>query len=140
MLEAEKSPWMYEAERLEKLDSFAILDTPPEREFDVIVGLARRLLRAPIALVSLVDDHRQWFKAKCGLEISGSPRENAFCAYAMLVDDVMVVEDALLDSRFATNPFVTGDAGIRFYAGVPLRPAATGFSPNLAGIGTLCIL
>ena len=129
-----------EAERLEKLRSFSLLDTAPEREFDAIVLLAQRLFSAPIALVSLVDDHRQWFKAKCGLAMTEGARSDAFCAHAMLVEDVMVVEDALLDDRFVTNPFVTGEAGIRFYAGVPLRPNASSFSPDLPGIGTLCIL
>ena len=129
-----------ESERLEKLGSLALLDSAPEREFDIIVLLAQRLFDVPIALVSLVDDHRQWFKARCGLTMTEGPRGDAFCAHAMHVEDVMVVEDATLDERFVDNPLVTGDAGIRFYAGVPLRPAAAGFSPDLPGIGTLCIL
>jgi len=129
-----------ESERVEKLESFALLDTAPEREFDTIVLLAQRLFDAPIALVSLVDDHRQWFKARCGLAMAQGVRSEAFCAHAMHCDDVMVVEDATLDDRFVHNPLVTGETGIRFYAGVPLRPAAETFSPDLAGIGTLCIL
>jgi len=128
-----------EAERLAKLASFAILDTPEEQEFDSLVVLAQRLFDVPMALVSLVDDHRQWFKAKCGLSASETAREIAFCAHAMHCDDIMIVEDATLDPRFADNPVVTGDPGIRFYAGVPLRPASPGFSDDLPGIGTLCI-
>lgn len=140
MANAEILSSIREGERLEKLQNLALLDTAPEREFDAIVLLAQRLFDAPIALVSLVDDHRQWFKAKCGLTMPESDRSDAFCAHAMLVEDMMVVEDALLDARFRDNPFVTGEAGIRFYAGVPLRPAVESFSPDLPGIGTLCIL
>ena len=129
-----------ENDRLEKLRSFALLDTAPEREFDAIVLLAQRLFEAPIALVSLIDEHRQWFKAKCGLSMSESDRSDAFCAHAILVDDIMVVEDTTLDERFVGNSFVTGEAGIRFYAGVPLRPVAKTFPSDLPGVGTLCIL
>jgi diguanylate cyclase (GGDEF)-like protein len=129
-----------EAERLEKLKSFGILDTSPEREFDAIVLLTQRLFDVPIALVSLVDDHRQWFKAKCGIAVSEASRGDAFCTHAMLVEDLMIVEDARLDPRFADNPYVAKEGGVRFYAGVPLRPKASGFSPDLPGIGTLCIV
>lgn len=129
-----------ESERVEKLKAFGILDTPPEAEFDTIVALAQRLLDVPIALVSLVDDHRQWFKARCGLSVSETGREHAFCSHAITSDDVMVVEDATQDPRFADNPLVTGEPGIRFYAGAPLRPAAEGFDDDLPGIGTLCVI
>lgn len=129
-----------EAERLAKLRSFAILDTPREHEFDTIVALARRQLDCPIALVSLVDDHRQWFKARCGLSAVGTPRDQAFCAHAIAGHDIMVVEDATRDPRFAANPLVTGEPGIRFYAGMPLRPSAEGFDDDLGGVGTLCVI
>lgn len=133
---------MHDAEslRLAKLRSFAILDTPEEKEFDTIVALAQRLLGCPVVLVSLVDDHRQWFKARCGVDATETPRDIAFCAHAMLGPDIMVVEDATRDPRFADNPLVTGPLGIRFYAGVPLRPAAPGFDDSLPGIGTLCVI
>lgn len=129
-----------EAERLEKLASFALLDTPQEQEFDAIVLLAQRLLGVPIAVVSLLDDHRQWFKARCGIDATEMGRGDAFCSHAIHVEDMMVVEDARRDPRFATNPLVTGAPHIRFYAGVPLRPAAAGYSEDLAGIGTLCVI
>ena len=129
-----------ETERLEKLKSFDILDTAPAPEFDTVVKLAQRLLDVPIAMVSLVDEHRQWFKASCGLSISEGRREDAFCAHALHVDDIMIVEDATRDPRFAANPLVTGPMNIRFYASVPLRPHAEGFADDLSGIGTLCII
>ncbi|PXA92530.1 GGDEF domain-containing protein [Nostoc sp. 3335mG] len=129
-----------ETERLRKLQSFAILDTPQEQEFDTVVLLAQRLLDVPIALVSLLDDHRQWFKAKCGLEATEMGRGDAFCSHAIMVDDMMVVEDTLLDGRFAENDFVVRAPFIRFYAGVPLRPHAAGYADDLPGIGTLCII
>jgi diguanylate cyclase (GGDEF)-like protein/PAS domain S-box-containing protein len=140
MVQSIDKPDDTELERVEKLRGFAILDTPQEHEFDAIVMLAQRVLDVPIALVSLVDDHRQWFKAKCGIEASETPREDAFCSHAIHAQDIMVVEDATLDPRFADNPFVTGAPGIRFYAGVPLRPAAEGYAEDLAGIGTLCVV
>ncbi|KQT35269.1 hypothetical protein ASG29_03960 [Sphingomonas sp. Leaf412] len=129
-----------ETERVEKLKSFSILDTPREDEFDTIVLLAQRLLGVPIALVSLLDDHRQWFKARCGLDATGGTRGDAFCSHAIMVEDMMVVEDTSRDPRFADNVFVTQDPHVRFYAGVPLRPRAEGFADDLPGIGTLCII
>lgn len=140
MIHAREFALVREAARLEKLKSFDILDTPQESEFDAIASLAQRLFDVPIALVSLVDDHRQWFKARCGLETTETAREVSFCTHALDVEDVMVVEDATKDPRFRENPFVTGDANIRFYAGMPLRPSAKGFSDDLGGIGTLCIV
>ncbi len=129
-----------EAERIEKLESFSILDTPQEREFDAVVQLARRLFGVPIALISFLDGQRHWLKAKCGLDISEGRRGAAFCAHAIMVDDMMIVEDTALDERFVENAFVVGEPHIRFYAGVPLRPHADGFADDLPGIGTLCIL
>jgi diguanylate cyclase (GGDEF)-like protein len=128
-----------ETERLAKLAALRIMDTPAEPEFDAIVALANRLLGCPIALISLVDDHRQWFKARHGLEAEGTPRDQAFCAHAIGGDGVMVVEDASRDPRFAANPLVTGAPHIRFYAGAPLRPAIPAFDDQTA-IGTLCVI
>ena len=126
--------------RLEKLAALAILDTPREREFDAVVAIACRLLDCPIALVSLVDDHRQWFKASCGVDATETPRDIAFCAHAIRHDDIMVVADATQDPRFAANPLVVGPPGIRFYAGVPLRSGLTAEEDGLPGIGTLCVI
>lgn len=129
-----------EAERLAKLQSFGILDTPYEREFDAITWLAKSLLDCPIAAVSLIDADRQWFKSKQGIDVGETERSTAFCAHAMHYDDVMVVEDATKDPRFAENPLVTAEQDpLISYAGVPLRPSAAGFSDDLPGIGTLCV-
>jgi diguanylate cyclase (GGDEF)-like protein/PAS domain S-box-containing protein len=129
-----------EGERLDKLRSLAILDTPQEDEFDTIVNLAQRLFGVPIALVSIVDEHRQWLKARCGVQVSETTRDDAFCAHAILGDDIMVVEDATRDPRFADNPMVTDGPRVRFYAGAPLRPAVPGHDDDLPGVGTLCVV
>ncbi|WP_156678469.1 sensor domain-containing diguanylate cyclase [Sphingomonas profundi] len=126
--------------RLQRLSELAIVDTPSEAEFDTIVELAHRLFDCPIALVSLVDGHRQWFKARCGLEAEGTAREHAFCAHSIMHDEIMVVEDATKDARFADNPLVIGPPHIRFYAGAPLRPAGDGAYGDLPAIGTLCVI
>jgi diguanylate cyclase len=123
-----------EVERLRALDDLCLLDSPPEEGFDRITRLARHILRAPIALVSLVDANRQWFKSKQGLEANETPREVAFCAHAILSSELFVVPDATQDIRFATNPLVVGPLSIRFYAGRPLR------APSGHLIGTLCII
>ena len=123
-----------EVERLSVLRRYGILDTPPERFFDHVTRLAARLLKAPISLVTLVDQDRLWFKSRHGLEIQQTRRDVAFCAYAILSDDVLVVPDASRDPRFAQNPLVTGPLGIRFYAGAPLK-TADGFN-----LGTVCII
>jgi PAS domain S-box-containing protein len=109
-----------ELARLAALRRYRILDTPEEPEFDRIARLAARLLRAPIGLVSLVDEQRQWFKSHFGLEIRETLREFSFCAHALSSDEVLVVPDATLDPRFADNPLVTGEPHMRFYAGAPL--------------------
>jgi diguanylate cyclase (GGDEF)-like protein len=138
MIPAPLSP--LEDERLTVLRRLAILDTPEEQEFNDAVDLARDLFDCPMALVSLVDEHRQWFKARCGVDAAETPRDQAFCAHALLEDDVMVVEDATRDARFVGNPLVTGRPNIRFYAGVPLRPLIPEVSNDVPAVGTLCIL
>ncbi|MDO7844323.1 sensor domain-containing diguanylate cyclase [Sphingomonas immobilis] len=128
-----------EAYRLSVLRSFELLDTAPEAEFDALVELARHVTGCPIALVSLVDDDRQWFKAKCGIAADETPREIAFCSHAIHYPDIMVVPDATRDPRFAENPMVTGGPMVRFYAGVPLRVSPGPGQPP-AAIGTLCVI
>jgi diguanylate cyclase (GGDEF)-like protein len=123
-----------DAARVAQLRSLALLDTDPEERFDRVTRLAQRLFGVPIALVSLVDADRQWFKSKQGLEVAETPREDAFCTYAILGDEVMQVEDARTDPRFADNPLVLGAPEIRFYAGCPIE------GPDGAKLGTLCII
>ncbi len=123
-----------ESERLRRLRRYGILDTPPTPRFDRIARLAGRLLDCPIALVSLVDENRQWFKARVGLDASQTPRADAFCAHTIMGEDVLVVNDAANDPRFADNPLVKGDPDIRFYAGAPLTVSG-GFA-----MGTLCVI
>lgn len=123
-----------DAARVASLRSLRILDTPAEERFDRLVRLARRLFEVSTALVSFVDEDRQWFKARLGLDVSETSREMSFCAHAILGDDIMVVPDATLDSRFRDNPLVTGGPRIRFYAGRPVK------APDGAKLGTLCII
>lgn len=123
-----------EAQRLASLRSLEILDTDPEARFDRLTRLARSAFGVPIALVSLVDENRQWFKSKAGLEASETPRDVSFCGHAILGDDIFEVEDATRDSRFSDNPLVTGEPNVCFYAGVPLR-----FFDGTK-LGTLCII
>ena len=127
-----------EAERLATLHSLALLDSPPEREFDAVVRIARSLFGVPVALISLIDDHRQWFKAKQGVDLCETPREHAFCSVAVARNDLLLVEDAPQDPVFATNPLVTGEPFIRFYAGAPIR-AKHPLNETRLPIGTLCI-
>ncbi|MBX9748146.1 MAG: PAS domain-containing protein [Roseococcus sp.] len=124
-----------EEARLKALRSYAILDTPPEPDFDHVVQLAARLLETPIALISLLDRDRQWFKASVGLDgVRETARELAFCDHAIRETGVMVVPDATADPRFAGNALVTGEPGIRFYAGAPL------VTPDGQALGTLCVI
>lgn len=123
-----------ESERVESLRSLHILDTPPEERFDRLTRLARRLFGVPIAAVTLVDSHRQWFKSHPGLDASETPRDVSFCGHAILGDDLFLVNDASVDVRFADNPLVTGDPNIRFYAGYPLTV------DNGSRLGTLCLI
>jgi GAF domain-containing protein len=123
-----------ENERLAALFRYTILDTPDEPAFDRLTALAARLFKAPVALVTLIDEKRQWFKSCVGTSISETSREVSFCAHAILDDDVTVVPDATADPRFSDNPFVTGPPGVRFYAGAPLKVS------EVYNLGTLCIL
>ena len=123
-----------EQERLADLCALDILDTEPERAFDNLTRLASILTGAPIALISLVDTDRQWFKSRFGLDVTETSRDISFCGHAILTDSILVVPDALEDDRFAENPLVLGPPYIRFYAGVPL-------SGDLGlRIGTLCVI
>lgn len=124
-----------EARRLARLIDCRVLDTPPDPRFDRLVELAADHFEVPIALVSLIDANRQWFKARRGMDASETPREIAFCAHSILQpDDVLVVEDATRDPRFADNPLVQGNPRIRFYAGAPIR------MEDGQPIGTLCLI
>ena len=123
-----------ERERLEELYRYKILDTPPEESFDRLTRLAAATCEVPIALISLVDRDRQWFKSHYGFAVTQTPRENGFCAHTILGSEPLIVENASIDSRFADNMFVRDDPGIRFYAGVPLIT-----SRGLA-LGSLCVI
>jgi EAL domain-containing protein (putative c-di-GMP-specific phosphodiesterase class I)/GGDEF domain-containing protein len=123
-----------ERHRLYVLQASCLLDTPPDPALDRVTQLAARLFKAPIALISLIDEKRQWFKARVGLEVAQTDRQDAFCAQTILRDDVLVVADATSDPRFSQNRLVLGEPSIRFYAGTPLR-TRSGVS-----LGSLCVI
>lgn len=123
-----------EQERVKALHRLEILDTPPEDTFDSLTQLAANICGVPICLISLVDSERQWFKSRIGLQIQETPRNVSFCQYAILGSELMEIPDALEDARFRSNPLVTGEPHIRFYAGMPIR------DPEGNNLGTLCLL
>ena len=123
-----------EAERLAALRNYRILATPPEASYDDITLLASEICETPIAAVTLIDSDRQWFKSKLGMDVSETPRDVAFCAHTILSPDLLEVPDTREDARFADNPFVQRDPGVRFYAGAPL------ITPNGQALGSLCVI
>jgi GAF domain-containing protein len=123
-----------ETKRLKVLWQYDVLDTVPEEVFDDLTELAARICEAPMALISLVDEDRQWFKSKVGVTINETSRDVSFCAYAIQQEGMFIVPDAAKDPRFANNPLVTSDPKIRFYAGAPL------VTPDGHALGSLCVI
>jgi GAF domain-containing protein len=125
---------LQEADRMAAVNATGLLDTPPEERFDRITREAQERFDVPVAYVCVVDQDRQWFKSKQGLEADETSREVAFCAHAINEEDALVVPDSSLDPRFSLNALATGPENVRFYAGVPLR------SPEGQAVGTMCIV
>ena len=123
-----------EAARLKALRLLNVLDTPSEERFDRLTRLAKRMFDVPIAIVSLVDENRQWFKSCIGLHVSEAPRDISFCGHAILGNEIFIISDATKDERFLDNPFVLNEPYVRFYAGCPLRYL------DGSTLGTLCII
>ena len=123
-----------EARRLKVLWQYDVLDTVPEEVFDDLTELAARICEAPIALISLIDENRQWFKAKVGVTLNETSRDISFCSHAIKQTDLFIIPDATQDARFANNPLVTSDPKIRFYAGAPL------ITPDGYALGSLCVI
>jgi excisionase family DNA binding protein len=133
-MRAERTGSVDEAERLRATRATGLFDTPADARYDRIVRIAALLTEMPIALVTVLDEQRQWFKSRIGLSITETPRSWAFCNHTILDKKIMIVEDATQDARFADNPLVTGHEAIRFYAGVPLVDAQD------CRLGALCVL
>jgi len=127
-------PTSNERERLAALERYQVLDSPAEQEFDDLTSLAAHICGTPIALISLVDAHRQWFKSKVGVAVTETPRDISFCGHCIQLPHLMEVPDAREDFLFYDNPLVAGDAEIRFYAGMPLA------TPDGQNLGTLCVM
>jgi GAF domain-containing protein len=123
-----------EKKRLKVLWQYEVLDTVPEEVFDDLTELAARICEAPIALITLVDEDRQWFKSKVGVTISETSRDISFCTHAIGQPDLFIIADATKDARFATNPLVISEPKVRFYAGAPL------VTPDGHALGTLCVI
>jgi GAF domain-containing protein len=123
-----------ETKRIQVLWQYDVLDTVPEEIFDELTELAASISETPIALISLVDEDRQWFKSRIGITQKETSRDISFCAHAILHEEMLIVPDTTKDARFKRNPLVTGSQKIRFYAGAPL------ITPDGYGLGTLCIL